>query len=205
MRAPNHAFNKRLYTVCGFLVATRDIFGHLDDLLAARQRGSISRAFAEKIMLSVTQVNDCRYCRYGHLHMALQAGVSEPEIQHLLIGDLGTFPKEESIALAFAQHYAEQGDHPEPAAWDRLVDYYGLETAGDILAYIRMITFGNLSGNTFDALLNRLKGKPAQNSSLASELGVLLLGVILVPLGAVAWGANRALSRFVFHRAAFEN
>lgn len=104
MREPNHAFNKCFYTVGGFLVANRDIFGHLDDLLAARRRGRISPAFAEKIMLSVTQVNDRRYCRYGHLHMALQAGVSEPEIQHLLIGDLGTFPKEESIALAFAQH-----------------------------------------------------------------------------------------------------
>lgn len=36
-------------------------------------------------------------------------------------------------------------------------------------------------------------------------MGVLFLGVTLVPLGAVAWGANRLLSRLVIRREAFEN
>jgi hypothetical protein len=48
------------------------------------------------------------------------------------------------------------------------------------MTYLRMITFGNLLGNTFDAILSRFSGKPAQGSSLWSELGVLL-GAIWMP------------------------
>ncbi|MEW6242582.1 MAG: carboxymuconolactone decarboxylase family protein, partial [Chloroflexota bacterium] len=59
--------------------------------------------------------------------------------------------------------------------------YYGQDTAEDILAYLRMITFGNLLGNTFDALLSRLKGKPAPDSSLWSEVRILLGAVWMPP------------------------
>jgi hypothetical protein len=96
--------------------------------------------------------------------------------------DLETFPENEVIALTFAQHYAESCCHPDPAAWERLATYYGAETANDILAYLRMITFGNLFGNTFDALLSRITGKPAPGSSLWSELGVLLGAICGCPL-----------------------
>ena len=112
--------------------------------------------------------------------MALAAGVSETELQNLLALDLGTFPAHEVTALTFAQHYAEANCQPDPTAWQRVVTYYGEETAQDILAYLRMITFGNLLGNTFDALLSRFAGKPAPGSSLWSELSVLL-GVVWMP------------------------
>ncbi|MDI6768932.1 MAG: hypothetical protein QMD04_04580 [Anaerolineales bacterium] len=44
-----------------------------------------------------------------------------------------------------------------------------------------IITFGNLFGNTFDALLSRLTGKPAAGSSVWSELGVILGVFWMVP------------------------
>lgn len=50
--------------------------------------------------------------------------------------------------------------------------------ARDILAYIRMITFGNLLGNTLDAFFSRLAGRPAPGSTLWDELGVLLLTAV---------------------------
>ena len=161
------------------MAAICDIFDHFDDLRAASRGGRISKAFAEKIMLTVTRVNGCRYCSYGHSRAALAVGVSEAELQKLLKGEIGDFPEQEAVALTFAQHFAETCCQPDPAAWQRVVDYYGSEAARDIRAYLRMITFGNLFGNTFDALLSRLVGKPAPGSRLLDELGVIL-GVFFV-------------------------
>ncbi len=179
-KARNASFNKRIYTFPAFRTDVRQIFDHMDDLRRAARDGRVNKAFAEKIMLVVSCVNGCRYCCYEHSRAALAAGVSETELQSLLALDLGTFPANEVTALTFAQHYAEANCQPDPTAWQRVVTCYGEETAHDILAYLRMITFGNLLGNTFDALVSRIAGEPAAESSLWSELSVLL-GVVWMP------------------------
>jgi len=173
-------FNKRIYTIPLFTADVKNIFDHMDALRNAARGGRVNHAFAEKIMMVVTSVNGCRYCSYGHSRAALAAGIPEAELQKLMLLDLGTFPENEVVALTFAQHYAESCCNPDPAAWQRVTSYYGEETANDMLTYMRMITFGNLLGNTFDALLSRFRGNPATGSSLWSELGVLL-GAIWMP------------------------
>jgi AhpD family alkylhydroperoxidase len=173
-KAINASFNKRIYTLPVFWADVQQIFDHMDDLRRAARGGRVNKGFAEKIMLVVSRVNGCRYCCYGHSRAALAAGISEAELQNLMTLDLGTFPTNEVVALTFAQHYAEANCQPDPVAWQRVVAYYGEETANNILAYLRMITFGNLFGNTFDALLGRITGKPVPDSSLWRELGVLL-------------------------------
>ena len=174
-------FNKRIYTLPAFTVDVKNIFDHMDALRDAARGGRVNHAFAEKIMMVVTSVNGCRYCSYGHSRAALAAGVPETELQKLMALDLETFPENEVVALTFAQHYAESHCNPDPAAWQRMTSYYGKETANDIMTYLRMITFGNLLGNTFDALLSRFSGKPAQGSNLWSELSVLLGAIWLPP------------------------
>jgi len=176
----NPTFNKRIYTFPAFKADVRLIFDHMDDLRKASRSGRISKAFTEKLMLVVSQVNGCRYCSYGHSRAALAAGVSESELQSLLALELEVFSPDEVTALTFAQHYADVKGEPDPSAWQRLVTYYGEEKAHDILAYLRMITFGNLLGNTFDALLSRMGGKPAAGSSLWGEISVLV-GVVWMP------------------------
>jgi len=191
--AMSGSFNKRTFTLRTFIRAIRDILGHLDELRDAARGGRIDHAFAEKIMLAVTQVNGCRWCSYGHSKVALAAGVSPAELQALLQqADLGVFPEREAVALTFAQHYAESADQPDPAAVQRLVAYYGPLDARDILAYIRMITFGNLYGNTFDALLSRLRGAPARDSRLLDELAIVLLPVAIVVLPLLVLGGLAA-------------
>lgn len=189
------SFNRRIYTFSAFQADVQQIFDHIDDLRQASRSGRVSRAFAEKIMLVVTSVNGCRYCSYGHSRAALAAGVSETELQNLLALDLGTFPLHEVTALTFAQHYAEAKSLPDPIAWQRVVNYYGKETAQDILVYLRMITFGNLLGNTFDALLSRFAGKPAEGSSLWNEVSVLM-GALWLPPSRLA---RRMISRRANH------
>jgi AhpD family alkylhydroperoxidase len=188
---------KRVYTIMEFNAGMQEIINHMGELRRAARAGRVSKAFAEKIMLVVSRVNGCRYCSYGHSRAALAAGVSEAELQNLLSLDLGTFPINEVVALTFAQHYAETKCQPEPTAWQRVVAYYGEETANDILVYLRMITFGNLFGNTFDALLSRITGKPVPDSSLRSELGVLLGGFWVFPSRLLLRLLNRNHSRLV--------
>jgi AhpD family alkylhydroperoxidase len=193
-------FNKRIFTLSTFASSARDLFAHLDELHAALTLHRISHAFSEKIMLAVTQVNGCRYCSYAHARMALQAGVSEPELRDLFMGEFSHIPAHELTAVLFAQHYAEQADHYDIAAWQRLQDAYGAEVASDILTHIRVITFANLYGNTFDALLERLRFRPVAGSRLFDEVFVLSAGATIVPVGVLAGMIVRRLSAAVFHR-----
>jgi hypothetical protein len=97
-------------------------------------------------------------------------------------GEFQSAPRREQYALRFAGYYAEQGGRPDPEAVMGLTEIYGGVTAEKIMAYIRMITLGNLLGNTFDALLSRLRGRPSQGGSLVSELMVLGSAAFLIPL-----------------------
>jgi len=177
------SFSKRIYDVGSYREAILDVLAHVDDLRAASRGGLVDRAFAERIMLAVTQVNGCRYCSYGHTRMALRAGMGEKEIRSLLAGDFADVPDAQLAAVVFAQHCAETGGNPDPDALRRVFDEYGPAGARDIMAYIRMITVGNLLGNTFDALLARIGGRPSMGSSIWQELGVLLGGLLFVPEG----------------------
>lgn len=149
-------FPKRFYTPRTFVRDLRRILANMGDFRDTARSGRVSRAFAEKIMLAVTAVNGCRYCAYGHTRWALQAGVQPDEVQRLLASELGEFPKEEAVALAFAQHWAETGGDPDPEAEARFRAYYGARVSDDILNWMRMIQMGNLLGNSFDAALWRL-------------------------------------------------
>jgi AhpD family alkylhydroperoxidase len=198
----NTAFNKRSFTLATFAAGVRDLFTHLDDLRAAIRQHRVSRAFSERIMLTVTQVNGCRYCSYAHARMALKAGIKEVELRQLISGDFEYAPAYELVALTFAQHYAEQRDRFEPFAWQQLIEAYGDQTARDILAYIRMITFANLIGNTFDAVMSRLSGRPAPNSHFLEEISVLVFTIALMPIGLLAVIVRRIAALLQPDRAA---
>jgi hypothetical protein len=81
----------------------------------------------------------------------------------------------ELTALLYAQHYAETDRNPDPEMTARLFDDYGERTAKHILALMRAIYFGNLFGNTWDAVLSRFKGNPAKASNVTFELAFFAL------------------------------
>jgi hypothetical protein len=61
----------------------------------------------------------------------------------------------EAAAILFAQHYAENLGGFDPAARENLRQYYSDAQVAEVIAYIRAITFGSLTGNTVDAFLDR--------------------------------------------------
>lgn len=189
-------FRRRIYNISEFKTAIDDAFAHLPDMKRAMRGGRVDKAFSERIMLAVTQVNGCRYCSYGHAKAALSAGLTSEEIQALLAGEFSDAPPNQVPALLFAQHYAESEGNPEPDAWRQLVEFYGPDTAQDILANIRMIMVGNLSGNTLDALWYRLTCRAsAPNSSLLQEAGVIFGSLVIIPMAAIRYFRARRRAR----------
>jgi len=148
-------FDKRFYTPRSFFRDLRELIARRSEIRETMQSGRVSRAFAEKIMMAVTAVNRCRYCARYHTHLALKEGIPQDEIARILALELDGFPAEEAVALAFAQHWAETGGNPDPEAELRFRETYGPQVSDDILNWIRMITMGNLLGNSWDALLWR--------------------------------------------------
>ena len=159
----------------------------------------ISRELREKLMVAVSGVLGCKYCTWLHSEMALSHGVDAADIQRLLSSELGTFPEEEAVALAFAQHYTETEGMVQEEARRRLYTYYGRKKARDILGYLQIIYFGNLSGNTVDALLERLKGSPVEGSVSWVEVTIFVLSTpyffCILPLIALTVGYTNKRGR----------
>jgi AhpD family alkylhydroperoxidase len=150
-------FNKRTYVSLKDLLKDLILpFRKRKQLREVKNKRLLSPAFRERLMLAVTAVERCRYCSYFHSKLALKGGIPQEEIGKLLSGDVQDCPKEEVIAILYAQHWAESNAHPDPEAVQKLQEIYGSEKAEAIHLMLHMIRLGNLLGNTWDYLLFRV-------------------------------------------------
>jgi AhpD family alkylhydroperoxidase len=168
---PKKIFTPRLMlSDIGFLVT------QLPQLVSAYRKPRLNRAFVEKIMTVTTAVNGCVYCAWLHSRLAVDSGISKHEVCDLFRLQFRTSASDYEIpALLYAQHFAESNRNPAPQMTRELITYYGEGTGHHIILFIRMIFFGNLFGNTWDAVLSRFRGNPAPNSSRAFEALFFLL------------------------------
>jgi len=177
-------FQKRIFTPGLFFADIAYITKNLPAIIAALRSKRISRAFAEKIMLAATAVNECTLCARFHSEMAYKRGVDRSEVISLLNMDLSgrTSSSKEMTALIYAQHYAETSGNPSQEMKDRLINEYGKEMSTDIMLITRLIIFANLSGNTFSAFTSRMKGIRAPGSHICFELFFVSLSApIIIP------------------------
>lgn len=189
-------FKKRTYTIAGF---GRSILMNLlygPRLVTAIIRPSTSAALREQVMLGCTSVNECRYCDWFHTQMALKNAVDIKELNQFLANPEGTsLPEETAVAVLYAQHFAESQGNVSKDASERLKKVFNWWQRLEIHAYLHAIYMGNLSGNTFDALLSRFKGSPKADSSLFTELVVSIVASPI--LLRIAYRARKASdSRF---------
>ncbi|MBN1501780.1 MAG: carboxymuconolactone decarboxylase family protein [Spirochaetes bacterium] len=174
-------FGKRIFTFKSLLHEMAAVFINIPSSISARLHKRIDRVFAEKIRLAVTSVNGCIYCSYGHTKIAMIAGIPQNDIELLLKGEIGdNVSSHETPALLFAQHYAETGGKPDPSMLMYLNEFYGSDAARDILVYLREIQFGNLSGNTFEAFISRLKRNASPGSNVCFEAAFFILSFSLL-------------------------
>lgn len=145
----------------------RYVFQRRSLIKNAMGEDGLSPAFRERLMVMVTQVNGCRYCRYFHVNQAFKAGISEEEIRAVLEGSIPEeTPSEECLALAYAQHWAEMNANPDQDYVEKMITEYGEEKFNQIDIVLRMIRVGNLLGNTFDFFLHVISfGRLGRDSS----------------------------------------
>lgn len=164
-------FNKRIYH------NLRDFFNDASSIMKQRKqiktlmRGDLlSEAFRERLMLTVTEVNGCRYCQYAHAKMALEAGLPQTEIKALSDGTFHHCPEEEVPALLYAQHWAETDGVPVEDTRQHVLEFYGEEKVQAMELVMRMIRMGNLSGNTWDHILYRISFGHWGNSTASQTM-----------------------------------
>jgi len=176
-------FKRRIFTAGTLSRDMGFLFSKMPQMIGLARNEKISRAFLEKIMTVVTAVNGCVYCAWFHAKQAVASGISDDEVKNMLNLQFHADASDsELIALLYAQHYAETNRDPDKEMTDKLFDYYGVTTANHIILIIRMIFFGNLLGNTFDAFLSRLQGNPAENSNVIFEtIFFILAAPFLLP------------------------
>ena len=150
-------FNRRIYRSLSQIVADFwSILSRRKEIHQVMDGGEIDRAFRERLMLAVTQVNGCRYCSYAHARMALTEGIAPEEIEALGQGMFTGSPPEEIPALLYAQHWAEADGQPDAEVRQHVAAQYGDPVVEKMELILRMIRMGNLLGNTWDYVLYRI-------------------------------------------------
>jgi AhpD family alkylhydroperoxidase len=152
----------------------------------------IDSHFIERLQLAVTEVNGCAACSYQHTQMALSQGMSNAEISSFLSGGDSFIKPEEAKAIMFAQHFADSRGFPKKYAYDAIANEYGKKEARIILSACQTMIAGNMYGIPFSAFLSRLKGKKYKESTLFYELGMLIVGILALPI-AIIHGFLRGL------------
>ena len=133
------------------------MFSHSDRIREAMRSELLTDAFRERLMLAVTEVNQCSYCRTFHVGQARKAGISPDEITKYLKGTIPEdIPEDQKLAVCYAQQWAESDTEPDPEFQDQVIEAYGEKGFQAISIVLRMIWMGNLMGNTADYLLYKL-------------------------------------------------
>ena len=165
----------------------------MSKLIGNRKSKLVDNHFVERLQLAVTEVNGCAACSYQHTQMALQQGMSNEEIISFLSGGSDFIKPEEVKAIMFAQHFADSRGFPKKNTYDSIIEEYGKEKAHIILSACQVMITGNMYGIPFSAFLSRLQGKPYKDSSLLYELGMLIVGILCLPI-AIIHGFLRGLT-----------
>jgi AhpD family alkylhydroperoxidase len=163
-------FSRRRYHRLSELVRDlRELSRHRRQIRVLMSGEVIDEVFRERLMLAVTEVNDCRYCSFAHARRALDAGLSQEDVEALLMGDLGDCPPDQATAVLYAQHWAEADAQPDPGVRQRVIDTYGETRVEYIELAMRMIRVGNLTGNAWDYILYRISGGRWGNTRFATS------------------------------------
>lgn len=183
--AMNIDSGRKLFSMKEIYLIVYDGLRSVSYMAKAKRNKELESECIERIMLAVTEVNGCEICSYAHTRMALEAGLSNEEIQNMLSGLIISVPSDELQAIMFAQHYADSRGKPAKEAWDRIAESYGLSKSYGILGAIRAIMMGNAYGIPWSSFFNRFRGRPDKRSSLLYEAEVIILGSLIIPFAIV--------------------
>ena len=119
-------------------------------------RGGLPPALRERLMVAAAAVYGCRFCSWLHTREALRIGVNKEELDRLTGGIIEGCPEEYSIAVLYAQHWADSNAHPSPEAVHRLEETYGIEKAKMVNVVLRPIRLILFMEDLWDSFISRV-------------------------------------------------
>ena len=159
-------FDKPIYDFVSLTADLASLAVGAPKLIGAALSGRVPGALREKVMLTVSGYNGCRYCLFVHTHWARSLGLKPEEIRDLIEQKtIQLTAEQEKAAIEFARKFVAEKDAVSVKDMDDLKQQVGEQEAEDIYLFAKAIYFANLSGNTFDAFLARLKGEGVEDSN----------------------------------------
>ncbi len=114
-------------------------------------------------MVAVSRVNSCRGCVFAHEHWASRVGVAPEDLQAIGSGEFENFDDRNRAAVAYAAALAEAHFRP-PLAADLSAgasDHLTPDEVAAVDAVARAMAFANLTANTAEKLLGRMRSPRA--------------------------------------------
>lgn len=167
-------YDKPVWTLGALLGELPELPTHLARVATTSLGHPISGRLRERVMLAVTAVNRCFYCRVAHTAFARSEGLSDGEIQDILAGVDPAEDAGESAALAYVRDLAHRGfASRDEVLWEQLRRYFTEGQRAAIDSSARVINVANRFGNTFDAARERLSGRCERTDASGLDLAVV--------------------------------
>lgn len=149
--SPHMEFTKRKYdSFRQFREDLASLWANRKRLNALAEGKALDPAFQARLILAVTQANECTLFSMALAQHAANAGLSPEEISALMAGDADNVPEEHAPAVLYARHWALSDGQPDPRATAAMAHAYGAETLDQIHFLIRLIHIGNRFCNTLE-------------------------------------------------------
>ncbi|HEX6228924.1 MAG TPA: carboxymuconolactone decarboxylase family protein [Solirubrobacterales bacterium] len=130
-------------------------------LASAYLQGGLEPELRERVMVAVSRVNACRGCTRVHERWAIRTGVTSKELEAIGQGDLAALDDRNRAAIVYATALAE-ARFRGPVGADLVADVAESLTASEMTAVeavARVMCLANLSANTAESLVERLRAE----------------------------------------------
>ena len=183
-------FRKRTITTRQLLGDVISLTPSVGTIYRVWLKHEIDPGFREELMLTVSELNHCRYCTWAHHEWAQMVGVSDEELAQVEQLDPKGFDRRKWLAISYvrAMVSANFGRIDDVLVGEMKTNYSAQEIKEiDIVA--RIMDIANRSANTWDALLSRLRGGPIAESHVVDEL--VMSGAFLITAPIVVFFLSR--------------
>ena len=170
-KSPFGGYRKRTMTAREFASSIHELAPQARMIYQIWGRQALDPGFREELMLAVAKLNDCRYCSWGHHEWAYLSGVPEEELAHIENMDPKGFDRRKWVAISYVRALVSANYGPVSAELSReLKEIYSPREIREIELVARVMDIANRGANTWDAMLSRIKGNPANDSRLLDEI-----------------------------------
>jgi len=133
--------------------------------------GRLDEDFREQLMVAVAFQNQAPYCNWIHRTWASRAGVTDEELGKIETLHLDELDPKVATAVMYVRALVSSDWQDVPRDLrQQMQEYFTWRDIEDIELIARAMDISNLAGNTWDAMLSRLKGQPIEDSDLLSEI-----------------------------------